>query len=101
MEGARYDLVIDTDKERLRAQIKYCSRLNKNRKNHLSIPLSKNSKGNICRGYSKNEIDILLVFVPQINNILCFSAKKFHKKSVLTINLKHKNSKNYYENFIW
>jgi hypothetical protein len=92
-----YDLLIDDGKDIIRAQIKYC-----NRKHSVgSLELSLVSKASERKYYSKKDIDIILVYLPIKDTILMFKPEKFHKRGQIQINLENKNSKHFYENFIW
>ncbi len=93
-----YDLIIDTGKDLLKAQIKYCNRFNGN-PDRLELKLY-NEQSNRPY-YSDSNIDILLVYIPKINQVLAYNSKMFNKKKTLAINLLNKNSKFYYEKFIW
>jgi hypothetical protein len=93
-----YDLVIDTGKL-TRVQIKYCNRKSHGRESQLELRLD-NTESN-RKYYDRKDIDIILVYVPKIEKILMFESKRFHRKKTIHINLANKNSKHYYEKFIW
>jgi hypothetical protein len=90
----RYDIILDYNGKLLRGQIKYCDRRHKN---NLQLSLSKPNN----KFYSKNDIDILLVYVPKVDRILAFHPKDFDKKERLQININDKKSSFYWENFKW
>lgn len=93
----RYDLILDDGKEIKRVQIKYCDYIHPN--NYLQLNLSKQQSN--YKPYSKKDIDFLLVYCPQLDKILAYGPDKFHNKQKILINIKNKNSKNYYEKYIW
>jgi hypothetical protein len=93
----RYDGVLDIHGTILRAQIKYCDR--KSKKDCLELQLFNKSQNK--KSYTKESIDILLVYVPQVDRILAFYPEVFHDKKTITINLKDKTSKWFWENYKW
>ena len=94
-----YDLILDPGTKKsdiFRAQIKYCNRLHGN-----NLELRLDSRNGKRLHYSGSWIDVILVYVPKIDRILIYNQKHFHKKNRLTINLNNKNSKWYYERYLW
>src|SRR5260221_1887316 len=94
-----YDLIIDTGNTLLKAQIKFCNRLSCGNKHRLELKLYNEQSNRPF--YSKADIDVILVFVPKINNILIYNSKDFNRKKTISINLSNKNSQYYYEKYIW
>ena len=95
---ARYDLALDIDNKIIRAQIKYCDAKDHS-KNTLILRLERKHLGQ--KSYDKNDIDLLLVFIPRIDKVLVFYPNQFHKISKIRINLKNPKSYNYWGKFIW
>lgn len=93
----RYDLLIDTNKAILRTQVKYCDSKVYKRKNILLLTFS----GLRHTVYNKNEIDLILCYLPLIDKILAFWPNKFHNKSNILIHLTNPNSKNFWGKFEW
>lgn len=95
-----YDIVLDNHKTKkiYRGQIKYCNRRHSNSKN-LELDLQNKRSKRIH--YSKSDIDLLLVYLPEKDIVLKYEQEHFHKKRRLTINLSDVTSKWYYKNFIW
>ena len=93
----RYDGILDIQGAILRAQIKYCDR--KSGKDCLELQLFNRSKNK--KSYTKESIDILLVYVPQVDRILAFYPEVFHDKKTITINLTDSKSKWFWENYKW
>lgn len=102
--AVRYDAILDDGKKAYKAQIKYLTRKKGGRPNARSLCLySRRRAYNISKHktYSRDEIDLLLVYLPEINEILCFTPKYFHGKRVIEINLVNPTTPSYYKNFIW
>lgn len=89
-----YDLIIDNGKKLLRTQIKYC---NRRHGNNLELLLFDKQNGL----YTSDEIDLLLVYCPAVDQILSFKQKDFHNKKQIQINIKNPKSKKYYSNYLW
>lgn len=95
----RYDIIIDINGNLLRGQIKNCNRKSSDGVN-LEVKLY-NKKRNGGKPYTKDQIDLLLVYVSKLDRVLCFGPEIFHEKKTITINLTNKNSKYYWEKFKW
>ena len=96
----RYDMILDDSKGNLyRTQVKYCNNeyINSDGKQRDDI-LRLELKGN---EYSNDQIDLLLIFCPKIDKILAYGPKQFHNKKRIKIYLKNKNSKHFYEKYLW
>jgi len=94
----RFDAIIEENSKLFRAQIKYCDR--KTKKNGvLELQLYNRKQNKKC--YSKDDIDQLLVYVPQVDRILSFGPDIFHNKKTITINIKDSNNKWFWENYKW
>jgi len=93
-----YDLVIDTHKELIRAQIKFC---NRKRHNNDNLELNLYNKNSNRLYYSNKNVDIILVYVPEVDKVLAYNSDKFHKRKTISINLTDKSSSFYYERYIW
>ncbi len=95
-----YDIIIDNNKGIIsRAQIKYCNRKSSRSKNALELALFNTDSKR--KHYLKENIDLLLVFLPRCDSILCYEPKFFHRKSRIQINLTNKQSKWYYKKYLW
>lgn len=95
-----YDILIDDCKNKkvYRAQIKFCNRKGKNKQN---LQLRLDNKGSKRIYYTKSMVDWVLVYVSEKDIILKYEHEHFHRKTTITINLVDKNSRFYYEKFIW
>jgi len=104
---SRYDYIIDDKGELLRAQIKYAGSTTSNSNGSVLVRLEKECRSNGKRRcYSSDEVDVLFVFIPQINKICRFDTIFFVDKSTLTIRIetaKNRQTKNVYlaQDFIW
>jgi hypothetical protein len=79
---ARYDLVLDYQAKLYRAQLKYADAKSQNSQGAVRLDLRKRKK---C--YTKDEIDVLLAYVPQIDKICWFPPEIFHNKVALQLRL--------------
>jgi hypothetical protein len=77
---ARYDLVIDENGELKRAQVKYAGRSFKG-KVALQLQRKTSSKTSSKRSYSKDEIDLVLLYVPRTDAIYALPPSVFDGKS--------------------
>lgn len=98
----RYDLIIDADSTLTRAQIKYADGLGRGKS--VRVYLAKKHKNKKLK-YKKEEIDIVLVYVPKIDKILQIKADRFHDKENIDIRIEKSETKsskfNWYEDYIW
>lgn len=95
--SANYDIVLDDGKLLYKAQIKYCNCFKG--KNTLQLKLGGCTMNRDY--YTKDDFDLLLVYLPINDKILMYNSDSFHKRSLIHINLKDKTSVNYWEKFIW
>ena len=105
ISDARYDLVLDKKGKLLRAQIKYADGNVFNCDGSIPIPLRKIHK-NRTLVYSKNEIDIVLAYLPSVDKIIVLLPKHFHNKKTIQIRvMPPKNGQthglNMLNDFIW
>jgi len=94
-----YDILIDTVKSLVRAQIKFCNRKTSGNKQNLELRLDNHGTKRIF--YTKTMVDWILVFLPLKNVILKFEKNKFHRRKTITINLTREKSPNFYKKYIW
>ena len=97
VEGTRFDCIIDIDGKLLKTQIKYLNRLAG--KNCLELRIEDKRYNKKC--YTEDEIDIILVYVPKIDTILCFHPNDFHNKKTIRINLNNEQAPTFYKKFLW
>lgn len=95
----RYDRIVEIKGRFYKFQIKYCNNKSKNSANafHLNLRTSRNGKNNKL-GYSKKEIDYLIVYLPTENKMYCFPNEIFENKQFLSLRTKKtKNNQKYFD----
>jgi hypothetical protein len=78
----RYDLVLEWRRRYYRCQVKYADSPSPRSQGAVRVDLRRRKKT-----YSKDEIDVVLVYVPQIDKVCWFPPKLFHKKVSLQLRL--------------
>ena len=101
-EDCRYDLIVDTGLKLLRAQIKYPGQ---EISGAVRVYLRKAHK-NRSLIYSAEEIDIVLVYIPQLDIIIKLDPEHFDGKHGFYIRFKPTKSGmtkniNWFEDYIW
>lgn len=97
-----YDIIIDNPNnatELKRAQIKYCNRKSSDNKKNLELILGDKKSKRIY--YLKTDIQWILVYIPQLDVVLKYEQKQFHRKKTIQINLTNPSSIWYYKKYIW
>ncbi len=86
-EACRYDLIVDWQGQLYRAQVKYCDRASSHSTGAVAL-----RAGNITRSkkatfpcYTAEEVDILLVYVPKMNEVLWLPPAQFDGKQNISI----------------
>jgi len=87
----RYDMLLDNGQKILRIQIKYVGSLSTSGSVHLDLRKETRGNGRI-RLYSKEEIDVIIVYIPQIDKLVWLGPEKFDM--VKTISLRFSPPKN-------
>jgi PD-(D/E)XK nuclease superfamily protein len=94
---ARYDLILDIEGEFYRAQVKYADQDSRKSQNAIVLDLRKQCRNNgKTKKYSKEEIDVVLVYLPKIDNVLWIGPELFHERSTINLRLalpKKRNAK--------
>jgi len=81
---ARYDLVLDDGSRLYRGQVKYAGWERKAQGSvHLDLRKQTRNRG-AARAYSKDEVDVLLVYIPQIEKVLWVGPEIFHDTKTVT-----------------
>lgn len=98
----RYDLIIDDNSTLTKAQIKYADGTAQGKSIRVNlVSKHKNKK----QRYKKEEIDIVLVYVPKIGKILQLKADQFHDKANVDIRIEkiegNASRFNWYEDYLW
>lgn len=88
-DSVRYDLVIDDRGKLLRAQVKYCSRQSSTTTGAVALELtSYHRSGKLSfAGYTASEVDIILVYIPRTDQVLCFGPQVFAGRKEIQIRL--------------
>lgn len=88
-DSVRYDLVIDYGDRLCRAQVKYCDRQPTGTGGAVSLELtSYHRSGKLSfAGYSVTEIDVILVYIPRIDKVLCLGPEVFAGRHEIQIRL--------------
>jgi Protein of unknown function (DUF3257). len=107
IEGTRYDRIIDCNNRLYRVQIKYAGTKQTNSEGCICIDLrKKTNSGKKISSYNRNEVDVVLAYIPEIDKVCWFEPDLFEGKQTLTI--RYEPSKNgqvkniiFAENYIW
>ena len=87
----RYDIILEKNGKLWRCQIKYCDYHDKKRsKSSLKLKLGGSKRHT---SYSKDEIDILLVYIPKIEDIFWIPVDRIHKKNDISLAFKESTRK--------
>lgn len=93
IEGTRYDMIIDNGEKLSKIQIKYAGGKHSVSKGSAVVDFRKTSNnGKQNNGYFKNEVDAIIVYLPQVDKICYFPIEMLEGKTSLTI--RYENSKN-------
>jgi len=87
VEGTRYDCILDTGSRLFRAQIKYGDGKTTGCCGVVAVNLRKQIGKNKNHPYLKDEVDVILVYVPKIDAICWFGPEVFGGKSALAIRI--------------
>lgn len=87
--SARYDAIIDDGQRLYRAQIKYCDRQPSAAQGAVALELtSYHRSGKLSyAGYSANEVDVILAYIPRIDKILWLGPQIFEGRREIQIRL--------------
>lgn len=88
VEGTRYDLILDDGDKLLRAQVKYCDRKASYSSDSISISLKSSRGQGANRTYTAAEIDVLLVYVKEVDRICYVPVGEIVDKASLCLRLK-------------
>ena len=93
-----FSLVLDDGKSNLlKTQVKFC---NRRHSESDSLELALYNTNSNRPHYTSQQIDLLLVYLPEIDKVLAYKEDIFHEKKTITINLTDANSKYHYSKFI-
>ena len=74
---SRYDFILDDGQKLERVQVKYASGKAQNSQGSIKVNLKSWEGRKLRRRYCANEVDALLVYIPQIDKVLRFEAGFF------------------------
>ncbi len=90
---ARYDLVIDNGKKLIRAQVKYANSKPTNAEGAVVVKLEYQNRKKKTYTYQNSEVDVLIVYIPEIDKLCLFPSRVFVGKRKLSIRIsKAKNN---------
>jgi hypothetical protein len=85
---ARYDRILDWAGRLYRVQVKYCNRGSSKSANAVAVHLqSFRHRRCTSQGYSKDEVDAVVAFIPQVNALCWFGPEDFEGLTTLTLRL--------------
>ena len=85
---SRFDLILVGEKVE-KVQVKYASYTHHATKNSISVDLRKQCRNNgKPKKYTKDEVDVVMVYLPEQDCICRLEANMFHGKSSVNIRLK-------------
>ena len=102
---ARYDLILDDGKKLIRAQVKYADGHPSNTEGAVAVKLDYEDRSKKFYTYHKNEVDVLIVYIPKVDKLCLFPLSVFAGKRKMNIRIQKpkinyskdvKFAKNYY-----
>lgn len=84
----RYDLIIDNKEKLLRIQIKYANGKSSNSSGNVVVKLDYENRVKKHFTYQMNEVDVLIVYIPEVDKLCYFPKDVFVGKRKLNIRLK-------------
>jgi hypothetical protein len=87
VEGTRYDLILDNGERLYRAQVKYGNGRSTTAEGVVEVNLRKEIRKEKNQPYLKEEIDVLLIYLPILDKICWFGPEIFHGRGALSIRI--------------
>lgn len=84
---SRYDFILDDGQRLERVQVKYASGRAPHSQGSVKINLKSWDGRKLRRRYCADEVDALLVYIPQMDEVLRFEADLFCQRASFTIRL--------------
>ena len=84
---SRYDFIIDDGQKLERVQVKYASGKAQNSQGSIRVNLKSWEGRKLRRRYCANEVDALLVYIPQIDRVLRFEAGFFCERDSFIVRI--------------
>jgi hypothetical protein len=85
--SSRYDFILDDGQRLERVQVKYASGKAPHSQGSVKINLKSWEGRQLRRRYCAGEVDALLVYIPQMDEILRFEADVFCERASFTVRL--------------
>ena len=85
---SRYDFLLDDGHKLERVQVKYASGKAPHSQGSVKINLKSWEGRKLSRRYCQSEVDALLVYIPQIDEVLRFEADVFCERASFTVRIK-------------
>lgn len=84
---SRYDFILDDGRRLERVQVKYASGKAQNSQGSVKVNLKSWEGRKLRRRYCPNEVDALLVYIPQIDKVLRFEADFFCERESFIVRI--------------
>ena len=84
---SRYDFILDDNEKLERVQVKYASGKAPHSQGSIKVNLKSWEGRKLRRRYCANEVDALLVYIPQIDEVLRFEADIFCERASFTVRI--------------
>src|SRR2546421_2795242 len=84
---SRYDFILDNGCRLERVQVKYASGKSPNSQGSVKVNLKSWAGRKLRRRYCADEVDALLVYIPQIDRVLRFEADIFCERESFTVRI--------------
>jgi PD-(D/E)XK endonuclease len=84
---SRYDFVLDDGQRLERVQVKYASGRAQNSRGSIKVNLKSWEGRKLRRRYCTDEVDALLVYIPQIDKVLRFEAGFFCERESFIVRI--------------
>lgn len=82
---ARYDLILDISGRLYKIQIKYAEAGDVKSVGAVNVTLAYVNRKKEIKTYSKNEIDVIIVYIPQIDKLCWIGPEIFEDRKILRI----------------
>ncbi|MBV9924928.1 MAG: hypothetical protein JOZ96_07945 [Acidobacteria bacterium] len=84
---SRYDFILDDGRRLERVQVKYAGGKSPHSAGSVKVNLKSWEGRRLRRRYCASEVDALLVYVPQLDEVLRFEAELFCERASFTVRL--------------
>ena len=84
---SRYDFILDDNQKLERVQVKYASGKAPHSRGSVKVNLKSWEGRKLHRRYCADEVDALLVYIPQIDEVLRFEADVFCERASFTVRI--------------